>query len=211
MREHYLRELEQLHLQLLMICTKVVNQIEESIVALNTNDKELAAKVVEDDRIVDNMERDIESKCFYILLREQPVAHDFRRVSTALKMITDLERIGDHAADIASLVMLLQDVKAKDIDFIASMCELASKMVKKSVDGYIKEDAKITAKLPPMDEELDLLFIKAKSMLALAMRSNTYNCDDIVSLLMISKYLERIGDHAVNISEWTNYYQTGKK
>lgn len=209
MRERYIQKLEQMNLSLYKMCAKVINQINNSVEALFQGNSSLANDVCNQDIIIDEMEKDIENQCLQILLREQPVAKDFRRVSAILKMITDIERIGDHAEDIASLVLTLDDKNVRNIVVIKDMCRIAKDMLDKSVEGYIKEDMELCDRVVEKDDKLDKLFQMAKKELARHLDTDNMSNDDVVSLLMIAKYLERIGDHAVNISEWAKYYEYG--
>lgn len=204
MRERYQNKLKELNVSLFNMCNIVIEQISNSFVALKNHDLELAKSVIEKDTEVDSMEKEIENDCLHIMLREQPVAIDFRRVSAALKVITDIERIGDHAEDIASLVIDLQG-HSYDVRMINDMASVAKTMLKSSVEAYIKEDYELCQNVISMDDTLDSMFSSVKKELSTYMIKNNVKMDDILSLFMISKYLERIGDHAVNISEWVMY------
>lgn len=211
-RIKYEAELKNLKTSLLKLCSTVTDQIKKSVNSLLCSDIELAKKVAGDDDIIDNMEQDIEKQCHNILLRENPVAKDFREVFAALKMITDLERIGDQAEDIANLVISLNgDNIIKKFIYIPLMTEVTLDMVNGSVNAFIKEDLVLADEIVKMDDKLDALFISLKLDLVEKIKKNSEYADEIIAIIMIGKYLERIGDHAVNICEWTKFYEIGLK
>ena len=152
----------------------------------------------------------IEKKCMRILLKQQPVAKDFREVSTALKMITDIERFGDQAADIGDLVYTMPgDAYIKNLTHITAMGELALKMVRESVNSFINNDEVLADEVIRLDDDMDTLFITVKNELIELIKEDGNNGDQAIELMMVAKYLERIGNHAVNVSEWTKYNETG--
>lgn len=211
-RIKYEAELKKLKFSLLNMCVEVCGQIEKAVGALTGCNIELAKEASKNDDIIDKMELDIEKQCHSLLLKENPVAKDFREVFAALKMITDLERIGDQAEDIANIVIGLGDsCPIKKFVYLPQMSKVVLDMVNGSVNAFIKEDIKLADEIVEMDDKLDLLFEKVKSDLVERIKKNAESADDIIAVIMIGKYLERIGDHAVNICEWTKYYEGGLK
>ena len=209
-RRAFEEELESLKLELVKMCRITEDMISDSITALVTKDKELAASVPPRDREVDEYELDIERQCMKILLRRQPVADDFREVSTALKLITDVERIGDQASDIAEIVISLSDRNyIKDLVHLKAMGELGVRMARESVESFIKNDAALADRIIAADDEMDELFCVVKDELIELIKADSGNADQAIAFMMIAKYLERIGDHAVNVCEWTKYFETG--
>lgn len=211
-RAKYEKELNLVFNKLIEMCHDTELAIEKSVTALKTRDAELAKQVVSEDKTIDNEERDIEQDCLKILLMEHPVAGDFRDVSAALKMITDLERIADQAADISELSLQFGDEKfIKEPEHIEMMAKLVMGMVKDGVTSYIKKDIKTAKGLDKRDDRVDELFETAKRDLIELIKSDPSNADQAILFMMIAKYLERIGDHAVNIGEWTEYAATGSR
>lgn len=211
MRINFDKALEDLNLDLVKMAGMAENSIEKSIKALKKQDALLAKEVIESDNIVDDMERAIESKCLKLLLQQQPVAKDLRFISTALKMITDIERICDQAEDIAEISLRFQGLKyIKEPIHIEEMSEIASDMVRKSIDAHVKHDIELAKNVIAMDDQVDSLFIKVRDELIELLLQNKENADQVIDFLMISKYLERIGDHAVNIAEWVIFSVTGE-
>ena len=209
-RRAFEEELESLKLELVKMCRITEDMISDSITALVTKNKELAASVPPRDREVDEYELDIERQCMKILLRRQPVADDFREVSTALKLITDVERIGDQASDIAEIVISLSDRNyIKDLVHLKAMGELGMRMARESVESFIKNDAALADKIIAADDEMDELFCVVKDELIELIKADSGSADQAIAFMMIAKYLERIGDHAVNVCEWTKYFETG--
>lgn len=209
-RRAFEEELESLKLELVKMCRITEDMISDSITALVAKDKELAASVPPRDREVDEYELDIERQCMKILLRRQPVADDFREVSTALKLITDVERIGDQASDIAEIVISLSDRNyIKDLVHLKAMGELGVRMARESVESFIKNDAALADRIIAADDEMDELFCVVKGELIELIKADSGSADQAIAFMMIAKYLERIGDHAVNVCEWTKYFETG--
>ena len=159
---------------------------------------------------MDRQERDIESLCLRMLLMQQPVARDLRLVSSALKMITDMERIGDQAADIAEIVLMLGESSAvQPPEHIAAMAEEARAMVHSAIDAYVQRDVKLAEKVIDQDDAVDGLFLSVKDELVEQLRREPASALAALDMLMIAKYFERIGDHATNIAEWVQYAVTG--
>ena len=178
--------------------------------ALTDKDKTMAAKVAAMDAEIDQKERNIESMCLKLLLQQQPVARDLRQISAALKMITDMERIGDQAEDISEIVITLDGRYAENSALLKGMAESTIQMVTESVDAYVKRDTALAHKVSEMDDIVDDYFDQVKAELISKIAGEPADGEYALDLLMIAKYLERIGDHAVNIAEWVIFSVTGK-
>ena len=177
--------------------------------ALEGNEKVDAGRVFSLENDIDQMEHDIESRCMRMLLQQQPVATDLRVISAALKMISDMERIGDQAADIAEMVDYVKDTVAQGKVHITNMARAAVSMVTESVEAFVQADMKLAQKVVQDDDKVDELFSKVRKELIQSLKDESGNPEAILDLLMIAKYFERIGDHAVNIAEWVEYSITG--
>ncbi len=209
-RKIFQQELEELKTELVEMCRLTERMIEQAITALLTRDRELGKAVGEMDKRVDEYEMEIEKKCMRILLKQQPVAKDFREVSTALKMITDIERFGDQASDIGELVYSMPGERyIKRLNLIKQMGDLAVKMVRDSVNSFILNDKNLADEVIDLDDGMDDLFERVKTELILLIKQDVNNGDQAIELMMVAKYLERIGDHAVNVAEWTKFHETG--
>ncbi len=209
-RNKYEAELAQVFDKLVTMCRETERAIDRSITALVMRDAALSRAVIEEDKNIDRLEHEIEQDCLKILLMEHPVASDFRDVSAALKMITDLERIADQAADISELALGFGNEKyIKEPEHIAEMAKLATAMVKDSVESYINRDVELARSLDGRDDRVDELFETVKNGLVALIRLDGANADQAILFMMIAKYLERIADHAVNIGEWVEYAATG--
>lgn len=168
-----------------------------------------ARKAKEQGHIIDQMEREIESICLKLLLQQQPVAKDLRVISAALKMITDMERIGDQAEDIAEIITFLGGRSSEECHDIRQMAEATIKMVTDSIDAYVKQDLELAKSVSDYDDVVDDAFDRVKQTLIKMISENTADGEYAVDLLMIAKYFERIGDHATNIAEWVVFSVTG--
>ena len=209
-RKIFEEELANLKTELVEMCRLTEQMIDNAILALVNRDRELGKSIGEMDKRVDEYEMNIEKRCMRILLKQQPVAKDFREVSTALKMITDIERFGDQASDIGDLVYTMPGEKyIKKLHHITTMGNLAVKMVRESVNSFINNDERLADEVIKLDDEMDDLFITVKNELIELIRKDGNNGDQAIELMMVAKYLERIGDHAVNVAEWTKYNETG--
>ena len=210
-RSKYEAELALVFNKLIAMCRATETAIEKSITALVKRDRDMSAEVISGDKYVDNLEHEIEQDCLKILLMEHPVASDFRDVSAALKMITDLERISDQAADISEIALQFGDEDfIKEPEHITLMAHLAIDMVKDSVQSYINRDIELARSLDSRDDRVDQLFETVKGDLVELIRKDGKNADQAILFMMIAKYLERIGDHAVNIAQWVEYSLTGQ-
>ena len=209
-RKIFEEELADLKTQLAQMCRLTEKMISDAITALVNRDRELGKSISIMDRRVDEYEMEIEKKCMRILLKQQPVAKDFREVSTALKMITDVERFGDQAADIGDIVCTMPgEVYIKKLTHITAMGELAVKMVRESVNSFTGNDVVLADKVIALDDQMDEMFTAVKTDLIELIKKDGKNGDQAIELMMVAKYLERIGDHAVNVAEWTKYNETG--
>lgn len=209
-RHSFDKELEQLHESMVRMAGLVEESIENSILALKKQDIELAKKVYQSDDEVDELEGKIEKICINLIARQQPLAKDLRTISSALKIITDMERIADHASDIAELTIRMADMKyIKPLIDIPQMAELAKKMVIKSMDSYIKQDIDLAKEVCDSDDAVDDLFSKIVLELINIMKNNPETVEQATDFMFIVKYLERIGDHATNIAEWVVFNVTG--
>ncbi len=177
--------------------------------ALTSGDVSLAAQVAPRDKQIDQKERDIENLCMKLLLQQQPVARDLRQISAALKMITDMERIGDQAEDIAEIVSFLDGRSAEDHTRLREMALATIKMVTDSVDAYVKQDIRLAQAVIAYDDVVDEAFLAVKKQLIALIGENPDSGEYALDLLMIAKYFERIGDHATNLAEWVIYSVTG--
>jgi len=210
-RSGFDRELDLLNDMLIEMGNLIESSINAAVSALKEQNVELAKRVIEADNEIDDMEKEIEERCLKLLLRQQPVAKDLRFISSALKMITDMERIGDQAADISEItIMMAGEPYIKDIVHIPQMAEITIKMVKYSIDSFVKRDIDLVKKVIHMDDQVDDLFDIIKNELVDIVRENIEHKEQVVDLLMIAKYFERIGDHAQNITEWVYYAITGE-
>ena len=188
------------------LCEEVIAKASE---ALTRGDVALAAKVAPLDGQIDRKEHDIEALCLRLLLQQQPVARDLRKISAALKMITDMERIGDQAEDIAEIVTFLKGRTGQNDDLLREMARSTIKMVTESVDAFVKHDIMLAEKVVAYDDVVDNYFEQVKDELIARIAENPDDGEYALDLLMIAKYFERIGDHAVNIAEWVMFSVTG--
>lgn len=204
-------EIEKLNVELIKMGALIEEAIENVIISLKTQDHSLAKEIIKKDSEIDDMEKAIESHCLSLILRQQPVAKDLRIVSTALKMVTDMERIGDQASDIASIILKIDtDHFFEIVEHIPQMASIAKKMVKGSIEAFVKGDTELTKQIIEIDDELDSLFTKVKSEVIEILKKANDLSDMCVDFLMIAKYFERIGDHAENICEWVEFNETGE-
>ena len=188
------------------LCEEVISM---ASTALLTGDTALAKKVAPLDGEIDQKERTIETMCLKLLLQQQPVARDLRQISAALKMITDMERIGDQAEDISEIIGFLRGRTGRDCAPIGEMAAATIKMVTESVDAFVKRDTALADGVVAYDDVVDALFDKVKTSLISMIARNPQDGEYALDLLMIAKYFERIGDHAVNIAEWVVFSVIG--
>jgi len=210
MRSRFDQELDTLNEELVSMGNLVESSIEAAVSALKTQNVDLARRVVEGDREVNNKEREIEDLAMKLILRQQPVARDLRLISTALRMITDMERIGDQAADISEITIMLADqTYLKELVHIPQMGDATTKMVRESIDAFVRKDVELAKQVILYDDVVDDLFDVIKEELIGYIRENKGSSEQAIDFMMIAKYFERIGDHAQNIAEWVYYAITG--
>ena len=211
MRNRFDEQLHTLNHELLEMGALIERAIRSATDALVKQDVEAALQAIAADKEVDQAERDIESLCLKLLLQQQPVARDLRLISSALKMITDMERIGDQASDIAELVIYLsREPYIKELTHLPQMAENAIRMVSGALDAYVRKDVVLAQEVMAMDDAIDALFVTVKDELIALIRHDVSAGSQAIDLLMIAKYYERIGDHAQNIAEWVEYALTGR-
>ncbi|MDR1017336.1 MAG: phosphate signaling complex protein PhoU [Lachnospiraceae bacterium] len=210
MRNRFDESLIDLNNNLIEMGAMVEEAIEKATRAFETQDRDLAKEVMKSDDQVDDKEKEIEAKCLKLLLSQQPVARDLRQISTALKMITDLERIGDHAIDISELVVLLSEQEyIANVENIPAMAKVAREMITSSIDAFVKKDKDLAEKVISSDDQVDELFSKTKNDLISLVHSDANLGEQAFDLLQIAKYYERLADHAVNLAEWVIFSITG--
>ena len=210
MGDRFTQQMEKLHVELIEMGALCEQAISRAYQVLMEEDPQAAQELRKKDAAIDEKEREIESRCLKLLLQQQPVASDLRQVSAALKMITDMERIGDQASDIAEIVQTThlkapgENIRLKD------MAQITQRMVSKSVDAYVKQDLGIARQVIREDDLVDHLFEEVKNELVCALKDGTSSGEQSLDYLMIAKYYERIGDHATNIAEWVEFSITGQ-
>ena len=211
MRIRFDEQLEQLNKEMINMGTMIEESIGDAVKALMKQDVELAKKVMGGDAEIDRTERKIEDLCLRLLLQQQPVARDLRNISAALKMVTDMERIGDHATDISELAIVLSEKPyVKKLDHIEEMARETMVMLIQSLEAYVEKDLDKAQKVIAHDDVIDDLFEEVKQELIELIRNHADEGEQAVDLLMVTKYFERIGDHATNIAEWVIFSITGQ-
>jgi phosphate transport system protein len=211
-RKQYDTDLESLKKSLTEMGRNSADAVENVLEALCVADADAAAAIVKGDARINNMERDIEHRCMTLLLRQQPVAGDLRRISTAMKVVTDIERIGDHAADIAEIIPHLVTVRKEGDPAVSqaiAMGKKAHQMILDALAALMAEDELAARKVIAADDAVDYDFNAIKHQLAQEIAEDPGKVDAALDLLMVIKYLERIGDHAVNVAEWVQFVRTG--
>jgi len=210
MRSKFHEQLTLLNNTLIEMGEIVEQTIGEAITALETQDIELAQKIIASDDIIDDKEEEIESLCLKIILQQQPVASDLRLVSAAMKIITDLERIGDHATDISEMTILLTGKQfITKLVHIMEMATATRRMLTESIAAFVNKDLDLARSVIAFDDTVDNLFLRVRNDLIELINDNAANGDQALDLVMIAKYFERIGDHATNIAEWVVFSITG--
>lgn len=209
MRDKFNEQLEQLNVELIKMGALCEEAISAAAKALLEGDAALRETAAAAEREIDQKERDIESLCMKLLLQQQPVARDLREISSALKMISDLERIGDQAADIAELTRFAQLPEGSGRVHIAEMARAVIRMVTDSVDSFVKRDLELARAVRAQDDQVDDLFNQIKAELIALIAADAASGELWLDLIMVAKYLERIGDHATNVAEWVEYGITG--
>lgn len=209
MRMRFDQQLEELNLELIKmgaLCERAIRRAADQLL----NEKETEPQAI--DRMeeeINHKERDIENLCMKLLLQQQPVARDLRMISSALKMISDMERIGDQAQDIADMAKFVKVQEIAHKMNIGKMAEATIKMVTESIDSFVKKDLDSAAAVVKYDDVVDELFLKVKADLPQLIKNDPQNAEYYIDLIMVAKYFERIGDHAENIAQWVEYSITG--
>lgn len=211
MRNRFDEQLTHLNNELITMGALCEEAISGCVKYLIDNDISMRDIAVEADKQIDQAERDIERLCIKMLMQQQPVATDLRIISSALKMISDMERIGDQAYDIAEIVKHIQNNGLEGKTHISDMARATIRMVTDSIESFVKKDISLAEAVIKYDDEVDALFDKVKNELIRAVRQTEGDAEALIDLLMIAKYFERIGDHAENIAEWVIYSITGKR
>ena len=210
-RVNYDVQLHELKNQMLSLGCMIEQVLNDTVRALVNQDDALAKKISGGDTVINAQVLKIEQECYSILLRQQPIAGDLRTVSAALKMITDMERIGDHGADISDLIVCMKkEVYPEFIDLIKGMAKETTLMLMNAVDAFDKENMDMATKVIEQDDVVDALFMDVKIAIAKGISESSVNAMQSLDLLMIAKYFERIGDHATNIAEWVQFSITGE-
>ncbi|MHB1154398.1 MAG: phosphate signaling complex protein PhoU [Eubacteriales bacterium] len=209
MRNKFDTQLDELNNDLILMGALCENTIACAVKALMNYDMQLAECTIKSEKQIDMKEREIESLCLKLLLQQQPVAKDLRLISSALKMITDMERIGDQAADIAEIVTYIDLSESRNKVRISDMAEAVIKMVTESIDAFVKRDLHLANAVIEYDDVVDALFMSIKNDLISLISADIKFGEQALDILMIAKYLERIGDHATNIAEWVVFAITG--
>ena len=211
MRNTFNEQLEQLNVELIKMGALCEEAISAATKAYLEEDSELGAKACQLEQEIDHKERDIESQCMNLLLRQQPVASDLRVVSAAMRMISDMERIGDQSQDIAEIAGFVHSTELAGKVHISDMANEAISMVTMSVDSFVRKDVKLAKAAIEADDKVDARFLEVKRELIELVRSDSGDAEYFMDLLMAAKYLERIADHATNIAEWVVYSITGER
>lgn len=202
MRERFMKQLELLNNLMIEMGNMIEKAISMATEALVTKNMELAKEAIAYDEEVNNMQKEIENLCLRLLLQQQPVASDLRTVSAALNMITDMERIGDHAADISEITLLMKDTDyVANLDIIKKMAAETTYMVTKSIEAYVERDVEKAEQVIKHDDIVDDLFMQEKKNLIEQINKSMNNGEEAADMLMVAKYFERIGDHATNLAE----------
>jgi len=210
MRSRFDEQLVHLNSSLIEMGALVERAIADANKALIEQDVDLAKKIIDSDDVIDDKEKEIESLCLQVLLQQQPVAGDLRLVSSVLKIITDLERIGDHASDISEMTLLLARAQyTRQLEHIPQMAAATMKMVTKSIDAFVRKDLELARAVIASDDTVDELFNLVKKDLIDLINENPNNGDQAIDMIIIAKYFERIGDHATNVAEWVVFSITG--
>ena len=210
MRNRFDQQLEKLNVELVTMGALCEDALTYAIKALFDRESDMAERAEEAEKQIDQMEREIESICMRLLLQQQPVARDLRVISSALKMIGDMERIGDQAADIAEIVKYLKDSEVPNLGHLREMSDFAAGMVTASINSFVRQDLDLAKKVILDDDVVDGYFEKVKEALIGLIADGARDGAFLLDVLMIAKYIERIGDHATNIAEWVVYSITGE-
>ncbi len=206
------QELELLKTKVTEMGERAALSYDRLVIAIKGNDRETLKQLLDNDRQMIDMQRSIEAKCLTLLTKQQPVARDLRLVSASLKIVTDIERVGDHVSDIAELYLRMGNIYAEGEyeQVLARMMEEAKEMLQEAVEAFVNGDEKAANEVIQRDDVVDDLFNQVKEKMMSAIRQQDLDADKVVDYLMVAKYLEKIGDHAVNIGEWAIFQITGE-
>lgn len=206
MRSKFDGQLQELNNEMIHMGNKIMDSIKMAIEALVHKDEEKAKLIMEGDAEIDHLQKKIEQICFNLLIQQQPVARDLRTVTAAMKMVTDMERIGDHAADISEMTILMgKNSKADTFEHISKMASETVLMLNRSVEAYVEKSPEKANEVIQHDDVVDALFDATKKNVVALIRKDPAEGEEATDYLMIAKYFERIGDHATNIAEWVIY------
>lgn len=206
MRSKFDEQLLELNKEMIEMGNKIVQSIKNAIEALIARDEKMARAIMEGDVEIDHLQKKIEGICFNLLIQQQPVAKDLRTVTAAMKMVTDMERIGDHAADISEMTILMgKNSRIDKFEHVSKMASETMIMLNHSIEAYVEKDADKAKEVIEHDDIVDNLFLDAKKNIIDLIRNNPCEGEEATDILMIAKYFERIGDHATNIAEWVIY------
>ncbi|MCD7859655.1 MAG: phosphate signaling complex protein PhoU [Firmicutes bacterium] len=211
MRSQFDQQLKKLNTAMITMGSLCEDAIDHSMRALMARDKAIAAQVPELAGQIDQLEREIEAQCLKLLLQQQPVARDLRVISAALKMVTDLERVGHQSAEIAEILEVMDLSAAPSLPAIREMANATRKMVTNSISAFVHQDPALAKNVEAYDDVVDDYFVQVRSQLIALLRDPAVDAESTVDLLMITKYFERMGDHAVNIAGWVVYTATGSR
>ncbi len=212
MRRKFDARLNTLNLEMMRMGAMIEEQIQKAVDALVHQDAEQAEEIIRGDTDVDHMQKRIENLCFQLLMQQQPVATDLRVISAAMKMVTDMERIGDHAADISEITLMMADAPyTMNMDTIKAMASETLLMLIHSVESYVEKRMDKAQKVIDHDDVVDQLFDQAKQELVTEIRKGEGNAEHIIDMLIVAKYFERIGDHATNIANWVIFFLDDRK
>ena len=213
MRNRFTSQLEALNDGIIEMGALVEEAFAEATEALLYFNKEQAQRNIDNDKDIDQKMKDIETLCLRLLLSQQPVARDLRLISASLKMVSDLERIGDQCANISEIVLTLaqKSTNPAPIPVIPIMSTNISRMISQGIDAFVRKDLPLAKRVCDMDNIIDNAFIEAKKTLVESIRSNSAEADNVIDSFMIAKYLERVGDHAVNVAKWVVFAETGSR
>lgn len=210
-RTQFDSELDHLKLSLIKMSDLVIRNITEALHSFLEMNTELAESIIKDDALVNDFEHAIEQECLRIILREQPVAKDLRLITSVLKMITDLERIGDHAVDISKLTVFMEKTnEVFQVKQTRLMIEVCEEMIRLALDSFVNKDMGMAREVIEKDDLVDDYFVEIRQTVAEAIRESNIEANYAIYLMMVAKYLERIGDHAVNLAEWVIFSITGE-
>jgi len=210
-RHVFNEQLTELKSMLLTMASYAEDSIDMAMTALKNRDMDLAQKVIDGDELIDKMEQDIETVCIELIARQQPMAADLRLISMILKMITDIERIADHSSDISEVTLRIgQEETVRPLADIPKLAEVAREMVHHAIRAFVNNDQQLALEVYKKDDEADRLYEKTMMELSTMMKSDPAVVDRVIDLIMIAKYLERVADHATNISEWVYFNITGR-